>query len=219
MDRDVRTIVDIIVGFENIPRKRAKFFNFVKNIRRGVREDTIDKTWQLFEKALLPKSNVTPEPKDEIQEKAAVNSENVQAKDEGNEASEQVEKVKKSKKKSKKLNEESVRADDEVILDGASNGKHEEASSATDVEERLGVKMFPGTASLEEETNSTKSKKKKKKKKIKVDEKMNTNGTDLNESHSINGNKKKKKRPVEEPAETNLKVKRKKAKKTIASDQ
>merc|ERR1712130_384768 len=40
---------------ENIPRKKPKFVNFVKNIMRNrARPHSIDKTWELFEQALKP---------------------------------------------------------------------------------------------------------------------------------------------------------------------
>ena len=52
IDPAVRNIVDQILDHENIPRKRAKFINFVKNIMRNkVQMSNIDKTWDLFSQA------------------------------------------------------------------------------------------------------------------------------------------------------------------------
>merc|ERR1711884_368308 len=65
IEGDVRDLLGQVMEHENIPRKRAKFTNFVKNIRRGVRPTTIDKTWELFEQALKKKDNV-PEAKKEL---------------------------------------------------------------------------------------------------------------------------------------------------------
>jgi len=55
LDGDVRNILDTIQEHENIPRKKPKFINFVKNIMRNrARPHSIDKTWELFEQALKP---------------------------------------------------------------------------------------------------------------------------------------------------------------------
>merc|ERR1711879_445108 len=65
IEGDVRDLLGQVMEHENIPRKRAKFTNFVKNIRRGVRPTTIDKTWELFEQALKKKKDTAPEAKKE----------------------------------------------------------------------------------------------------------------------------------------------------------
>jgi len=55
LDSDVKNILDTIQEHENIPRKKPKFINFVKNIMRNrARPHSIDKTWELFEQALKP---------------------------------------------------------------------------------------------------------------------------------------------------------------------
>ena len=48
----VENILDGIMQHDNIPRKRAKFVNFVKNINRGVKPADIEATWDIFELAL-----------------------------------------------------------------------------------------------------------------------------------------------------------------------
>merc|ERR1719239_801629 len=61
LDGDVKSILDTIQEHENIPRKKPKFVNFVKNIMRNrARPHSIDKTWELFEQALKPAP--APEP-------------------------------------------------------------------------------------------------------------------------------------------------------------
>merc|ERR1719398_637943 len=58
LDGDVRNILDTIQEHENIPRKKPKFGNFVKNIMRNkARPHSIDKTWELFSQALKPTPN------------------------------------------------------------------------------------------------------------------------------------------------------------------
>lgn len=55
IDSDVRAICDVVLNHENIPRKKPKFINFVKNImRQRVQPSNIEKTWDLFSQALVP---------------------------------------------------------------------------------------------------------------------------------------------------------------------
>lgn len=59
LDKDVKLVLDAIQGYENIPRKRAKFINFCKNVlSRKFAPASIEKTWDLFEKAI--KEGETP---------------------------------------------------------------------------------------------------------------------------------------------------------------
>ena len=60
LDADVRQVLQNIQGFENIPRKRAKFLNFCKNaMPRKFAPAVIEKTWDVFEIALKgPKKDV-----------------------------------------------------------------------------------------------------------------------------------------------------------------
>jgi len=55
LDSDVKSVVSTIVNFDNVPRKKAKFVNFAKNVLGGGRRSspqTLDKTWELLEQAL-----------------------------------------------------------------------------------------------------------------------------------------------------------------------
>lgn len=62
LDKDVKVVLDAIQGYENIPRKRAKFINFCKNVlSRKFAPASIEKTWDLFEKALKePEVEIKP---------------------------------------------------------------------------------------------------------------------------------------------------------------
>merc|ERR1719471_1380148 len=94
LDSDVKTIVNTIMDHENIPRKKPKFVNFVKNIMRNrARPHSMDKTWELFSQALKP-----PEPQAET--KMEVTEDKPTVSDEVVETSEK-------KKKKKKKNKES----------------------------------------------------------------------------------------------------------------
>jgi len=53
LDSDVKLVLDAIQGYDNVPRKRAKFINFCKNVlSRRFAPASIEKTWDLFEMAL-----------------------------------------------------------------------------------------------------------------------------------------------------------------------
>merc|ERR1719234_559138 len=110
LDGDVRNILDTIQEHENIPRKKPKFVNFVKNIMRNrARPHSIDKTWELFEQALKP--TPAPEPM-EVQKDESLNGESDKIETNGK-TDETPEKEneggkkekKKKKKKDKKLEE------------------------------------------------------------------------------------------------------------------
>ena len=128
LDGDVRSIVNTIMDHENIPRKQAKFGNFVKNIMRNkARPHSIDKTWELFSQALKPtpneekKENVemeTDEKKEDLVEKGSKTKSKKEKKKKKEKAKDQPseedtsekENVQKEskKKKNKKKNEETV---------------------------------------------------------------------------------------------------------------
>ena len=53
LDNDIKQVLLIIQGYENIPRKKQKFINFCKNVlSRKFSPSVIDKTWEVFEEAL-----------------------------------------------------------------------------------------------------------------------------------------------------------------------
>merc|ERR1719234_2097356 len=106
LDGDVRNILDTIQEHENIPRKKPKFVNFVKNIMRNrARPHSIDKTWELFEQALKPPP-APPEPM-EVQKDESLNGESDKIETNGktDEAPEKENEGGKEKKKDKKLEE------------------------------------------------------------------------------------------------------------------
>ena len=53
LDADIKQVLSVIQGYENIPRKRQKFINFCKNVlSRKFSPSVIDKTWEVFETVL-----------------------------------------------------------------------------------------------------------------------------------------------------------------------
>merc|ERR1711973_376844 len=147
LDADVKSVVDTIITFENIPRKKPKFMNFAKNVLGGGRQSspqTLEKIWELHELALkkpaeaptpqkAPQSPVKgdlkspekePVAKDDSQESEAKTPKKRKAEDDcpasGEDPSSK--KSKKDKKKDKKKSVESAEVSSE------SNGVTEESS-------------------------------------------------------------------------------------------
>merc|ERR1711879_659282 len=140
IEGDVRDLLGQVMEHENIPRKRAKFTNFVKNIRRGVRPTTIDKTWELFEQALKKKDTAPEAKKEEESEDTStklgdISNGNGTVEKEGNSS--------KEKKKRKKQEKE-----EEAVAAPVENGAD---TNGEDVEERDGIKMFKGTKKLKKD--------------------------------------------------------------------
>jgi len=109
IDPAVRTIIDTILDHDNIPRKRPKFVNFVKNIMRNKAQmSNIDKTWELFSQALAPAKE--PEKPVEPAEQSM---------------EEEVPVDKKKKKKKKKAGKENVEETEEPLKEAAENGQDE----------------------------------------------------------------------------------------------
>lgn len=50
--RDISAILNSITNYENIPRKRPKFINFIKNSCRIRNENLINKVWDIFEESI-----------------------------------------------------------------------------------------------------------------------------------------------------------------------
>jgi len=54
----VRNIVNTILNHDNIPRKRPKFINFIKNIMKWAKPADIEETWDLLSQALVKEPEV-----------------------------------------------------------------------------------------------------------------------------------------------------------------
>jgi len=128
LDQDVRTILDTIQEHDNIPRKKPKFVNFVKNIMRNrARPHSIDKTWELFEQALRPPPEAAPMEVQETEESAEKKEEVVNGKENVN--GEQEEEQKLTKKKKKKRDRE---LEDKMEEDEPQKGKKRKLSEDED---------------------------------------------------------------------------------------
>ena len=114
LDRDVENIVNTIINHENIPRKKNKFVNFIKNIMRNkASASSIDKTWDLFSQAQKlgsDRASGNGENSEEAAEKEEVSEKKDGSVDEENMI---VNGDKKSKKKKKK--DKSSKQDDAVV--------------------------------------------------------------------------------------------------------
>merc|ERR1712113_342125 len=101
LDSDVKNIVNTILDHENIPRKKPKFSNFVKNIMRNrASPHAIDKTWDLFSQALKPPA---PPAIKEVPEEKEVQNEK---------SEEETKKKEKKHKKDKKKDKSDLMDDD-----------------------------------------------------------------------------------------------------------
>lgn len=113
IDPAVRNIVNTILDHENIPRKRPKFVNFVKNIMRNKAQmSNIEKTWELFSQALVPNQPVVPDKQSSTEETSHPNLT-------------PQEEEKKKKKKKKKSKAEEVESD-LPLQEATENGVNEE---------------------------------------------------------------------------------------------
>jgi len=153
IDKDVRNIVDTIMNHDNIPRKKPKFVNFVKNILRNrASSHSIDKTWDLFSQALKPPVDPAAAPPPPIEGK--------QEKD--NEVTEQTAEIdhdKKSKKKKKKERQAEVEAAEPI------EHSQQEVSTESKKEKKKKKKKDrdPENESSEKENTIEKEKSKKRK--------------------------------------------------------
>ena len=147
IEGDVRDLLGQVMEHENIPRKRAKFTNFVKNIRRGVRPTTIDKTWELFEQALKKKDTAPEAKKEEESEDTSTKLGDISN---GNGT---VEKEGKSSKKKKEKKRKKQEKEEEAVAAPVENGAD---TNGEDVEERDGIKMFKGTKKFKKKDKNKK---------------------------------------------------------------
>lgn len=112
IDSDVRAICDVILNHENIPRKKPKFINFVKNImRQRAQPSNIEKTWDLFSQALIPSKE------EEAVKDPVVNGEHKEAEEVQAKPSKKEKKKKKDKKENAngcKSGEQEVEEDEET---------------------------------------------------------------------------------------------------------
>jgi len=161
IDNDVKNIVNTILDHENIPRKKPKFTNFVKNIMRNrANIYAIDKTWELFSQALKPTAEEMSQKKEEVK---------VESKTE-----EAVEEPKKSKKK-KKDKSETMDDDVEMAEDDGSKKKSKKERKKDKLKALEEENASEETSEKENTEKKSKKKKKDKQKEKEVNEDENKN--------------------------------------------
>jgi len=156
IDPSVRRIIDTILDHENIPRKRPKFVNFVKNIMRNKAQmSDIDKTWDLFSQALAPAKEpekpaepVLPAPVEEPQEPEKKKKKKKKSKDEETEPlkettenGQQQGEGKEKKKKKRKLEETMEVEEDEPSEPTPKKSKFDWHQTITSVLAKKGNEM------------------------------------------------------------------------------
>jgi len=149
LDSDVKNILDTIQEHENIPRKKPKFVNFVKNIMRNrARPHSIDKTWELFEQALKPPAALS-EPMD-VQNSEPQNGESTSiagsetnGKEKTPENTDEEDSRKEKKKKKKKDKNEVSSNTTDVEMNGKENTPEteEEGAKKREKEEEKGKEI------------------------------------------------------------------------------
>jgi len=176
IDSDVKNIVNTILDHENIPRKKPKFSNFVKNIMRNrASPHAIDKTWDLFSQALKPPT--PPAAKEVLQEKE------VEMEVQMEKSGEDTEKKEKKRKKEKKKDKSDTLDDDTEMAQEESSRKKSKKERKKDKLRVLEDEENISETSEKENTVKTTKKKKKKDKNKEVEK---------DESEDLNKNKKRK---------------------------
>ena len=139
LDGDVRSIVNTIMDHENIPRKQAKFVNFVKNIMRNkARPHSIDKTWELFSQALKPATN---EEKNKVEMETDVKKElELEAPAEKENKIKSKKEKKKKKEKAKEQPSEEDTSEKENVQTAAKKKKSKKSKNETVDEEPKNLK-------------------------------------------------------------------------------
>jgi len=168
IDSDVKNIVNTILDHENIPRKKPKFTNFVKNIMRNrAQMHAIDKTWDLFSQALKPPAKEMPQENDEKVEEVIVE-------DKSEEAEEKQKKSKKDKKENKKNKGESVNGDIEMadVDITKKKSKKDRKKEKLQMQEEENVSEETSEKENTEKVSKKKNKKEKNKDKEKIEDKV-----------------------------------------------
>lgn len=175
IDKDVKSLLDGIMTFDNIPRKKPKFVNFVKNVIGGGKRcspATIEKTWGVFESAIKKNqsqvsTNGSPSTLNDI-------TNNSQVEDASNT----------SRDSNFAKNEESV-------IESAKtnqNGHKLELSQETTVEDKVinqGVEKFCGTKSIKKIHDTSSSSPQNIHEQNTKKRKVNSNQSDINNSKCI----------------------------------
>jgi len=163
IDSDVKSIVNTIMDHENIPRKKPKFVNFVKNIMRNrANVHAIDKTWDLFSQALKPPVDTQIKTESKAHSVETMNEKDTTEEVNGNNDMEvDVQNDKKSKKEKKK---DKLKAFDENVTDKIDNKKKSKKKKKKDQPSRIDDENLSEETSEKENTNISKKKQKKKQK-------------------------------------------------------
>jgi len=171
IDADVRNILDTIQEHENIPRKKPKFINFVKNIMRNrARPHSIDKTWDLFEQALKPQPEAPSQDSSEVPSEESMDTPEVTP-----EVNENTDGIKKKSKKEKKKNK-LANAEEFTNGNGATTEEKENDDKLSKKKKRKRDKENGSSENgveMEVETQVVESKKAKKRKIEEISEDMN----------------------------------------------
>jgi len=143
----VKNIISYIGNHDNIPRKKPKFINFVKNIHKWARPADIEATWDLLSQAAVKQPEV---------EKKPTESEAMQTETQETQLPKQDENEIKSKKKKKSKEEVLAATTQEVATSKKDKKKKKKGKENEVVEEKQEIQIQP-----QEEIKLKKGKKRK----------------------------------------------------------
>jgi len=192
LDPDVKSVVDTIITFENIPRKKPKFINFAKNVLGGGRRSspqTLEKTWELLQLALKKPEEKTEEgteknvdsPKKRKNEGDSDATETPAKKGKVDESSGDADEAsKKESKRDKKEKKKGKKKSD------SSDEANTTKSTSVDEVHQNGESKAESNGVAEEGTKKKKDKKKDKRKSESVEE-VQPNGESKSDKEELNG--------------------------------
>ncbi|XP_073430592.1 cell growth-regulating nucleolar protein isoform X2 [Dendrobates tinctorius] len=105
---DVRNILNQISAFDNVPKKKAKFQNWMKNSLKIHSPTLQDKVWGIFEEAISNKNNGTETANAPAAESKSESSAATEETEKKSKRERKEERQKKNKKEKKELNEEEL---------------------------------------------------------------------------------------------------------------
>ena len=109
---EVKKVLKFIQNYDNIPRKKPKFINFIKNISKGTQVHIIEKTWDVLQAEV----KVQKEPEGEKEMKAEEKNDQKGEAEEGKEkkAGNEVEEEEKENVIEDKEEDKEVKAEDKA---------------------------------------------------------------------------------------------------------
>lgn len=138
IDPDVKAVIDVIVGYDNVPQKKPKFLNFAKNVcGRRFAPATMEKAWETIEAACKKRPASTEAPSEPEGTSLTTEGSAMEVVDEA---------PANVKVKQKKLSKNDRGKKRSAVDDEEEDGEKENGSNGPEV--NGGLAMFAGTAAF-----------------------------------------------------------------------